>query len=582
LNIYFDTEDNSHELAVENRSGFEKICTQIAAIAEDGERFYLLPKVTGSKKTPGGFTRYQWDVEPFLRWLRAFGPHTTVFAHNVAYDIGNLWPEDLDKVNVTLVGGRMISAKWENCTFKDSFNIWPMSLRKLGKSVGLEKLDFDPQNPDYLWRDVEIVQKAMEIAQALAESYSVDLPSTLGGLCVRLWQAMGGANWHCALEPAREAYFGGRTEIFAPEMQGPILYTDVNSLYPACMTQPFPDAAHQWFDLGTLDEARRVLCEPTWDCWGVADVTLDIPRDTFVAPLPCRMEDGAVWYPTGRVSGWWTVHEIREAFQKGASLVELRDCYGSLTATRYYERFVRNAYHNRMDHNDEGYRLFWKLAMNNLYGQIGQTGKITRSVSLAKHCARVDGELIQTSEGVAYGTKLLMDLETPLSAHVNWLHAAYVTSYGRLALMRFLDMIPKDDLVYCDTDSVFFRCRGEAPFPISMELGEMKLEDKVAWMVCKQPKMYRYQASKGVKTKAKGVPAREGLQDEFFDKGQATFHAPYKFRESVSYLSDVRANQISDLTRVLSVWRKVTKEKRTNYDKKDLRGGRYFPKFISH
>jgi len=143
-------------------------------------------------------------------------------------------------------------------------------------------------------------------------------------------------------------------------------------------------------------------------------------------------------------------------------------------------------------------------------------------------------------------------------------------------------MIPKDDLVYCDTDSVFFRCRGEAPFPISMELGEMKLEDKVAWMVCKQPKMYRYEASKGVKTKAKGVPAREGLQDEFFDKGQATFHAPYKFRESVSYLSDVRANQISDLTRVLSVWRKVTKEKRTNYDKKDLRGGRYFPKFISH
>jgi hypothetical protein len=31
-----------------------------------------------------------------------------------------------------------------------------------------------------------------------------------------------------------------------------------------------------------------------------------------------------------------------------------------------------------------------------------------------------------------------------------------------------------------------------------MELGEMKLEDEVAWMVCKQPKVYRYEASKGV------------------------------------------------------------------------------------
>jgi hypothetical protein len=70
----------------------------------------------------------------------------------------------------------------------------------------------------------------MEIAQALAESYAVDLPARWEGLGVRLWQSMGGANWHCALEPAREAYLGGRTEIFAPEMRGPILYTDINSL----------------------------------------------------------------------------------------------------------------------------------------------------------------------------------------------------------------------------------------------------------------------------------------------------------------------------------------------------------------
>ena len=591
MTVYFDTEDDSAELAQAGRSGYEKRCTQIAAIASDGSRFYLTPKVTKRKKSSGGFVRKVWNVKPFLSWLTAMGPGVTVYAHNLAYDLGNLWPEDLDAVNVTLVGGRMISAKWQNCRFLDSFNIWPMSLKKVGKSVGLEKLEFDPQNPAYLWRDVEIVERAMNLAEEIAESYQCDLPSTLGGLCVRLWQSMGGVNWHCALEPAREAYFGGRVEIFAPEMAGDIFYTDVNSLYPSAMLNLFPARDDQWFDLPDLDAARRCLCDLSWDVWGVVRVTMDIPQGLFVAPLPCRREDGAVWYPTGRVSGWWTVHEIREAMRKGARLVDMTDAYGSQEAFNYYQDFVVRAYAHRtkaQEAKDEGKSLFWKLVMNNLYGQIGQTGNITRSVNLANHVREIAGKKVQVTPGTAYGSKLLMDIQTPLAAHVNWLHAAYVTSYGRLALMRYLDMIPKDDLIYCDTDSIFFRSRtGEAPFPISSGLGEMKLEDRVAWMVCRQPKMYRYNSSKkGQQTKVKGVPNRENesgqnLQDIFFDTNKATFKAPYKFKESVRYLSQVRANQVGNLTKVLSVWRDVTKEKRTEYDKKDLRGGRYFPKFIS-
>ena len=582
VTVYFDTEDNSAELAAAARSGHEKVCTQIAAIASDGTKFYDRPRVRKKRKTSGGFMKSEWDVRPFQDWLAEMGPGVRVYAHNVAYDLGNIWQDNLDRFDVTMVGGRMITAKWANCKFLDSFNIWPMSLKKLGKSVGLEKLEFDSQDEQYLWRDVEIVAKAMEVAEMIADSHGVDLPSTLGGLCVRIWQAMGGANWHCALAPAREAYYGGRTEIFAPEMRGRILYTDVNSLYPSTMLLPFPDADDGWFDQPSLEDAKRILCDPTWDCWGVADVTLDIPQDLFVAPLPVRREDGAVWYPTGRVSGWWTVHEIRAAFQKGARLVELRDCYGSLSATNYYENFVLAAYRNRMETDDEGKRLFWKLVMNNLYGQIGQTGTVTRSVKLENHLREIDGQIYQTVPGTPYGSKLLTDIQTPLAAHVNWLHAAYVTSYGRLALMKYLDMVPKDDLVYCDTDSIFFRCRGEAPFPMSMLLGEMKLEDTLASMVVQQPKLYRYQTESGkTKTKAKGVPARGTLQEQFFDVGQATFSAPYKFRESVLYMSEAQANRITDSTRRLSVWREVTKRKITNYDKKDLRGGRYFPTFIS-
>ena len=587
MTIYFDTEDNSKELAATCRSGHEKVCTQIAAIASDGSRFHIRPKVTQVRKVKSGLSIHTWDIIPFTTWLQSFGPGARVYAHNMSYDIGNLWPEALDRFNVTMVGGRMITARWANCTFVDSLNIWPMSLKKLGEAVGLKKLDFDSESEEYLWRDVEIVKAGMDLAETIAGGFGVNVPNTLGGLCVQVWKAMGGVNWHSALEPARLAYYGGRTEIFAPAAKGRILYTDINSLYPSTMMGEFPDADDQFFDLSTLAQARARVLDLAFDCWGVCDVDMEISQSNYVAPLPCRRDDGAVHYPVGTVRGWWTVQEIRAAIRKGARLLEFRDCYGSLSASRPYRDFVRTCYQRRLDTKDPGQSLFWKLLMNNLYGQLGQSGVVTRSVQLKKHLMELDGEKVLTIEGTPYGTKLLTDVNTPLAQHVNWLHAAYVTSYGRLQLLKYLDMIPKDNLIYCDTDSVFFRCEGEAPFPISMELGEMKLEDRVAMMICKQPKVYQVENEAGrVKYKVKGVPApREAgdpnLQEQFFHTGQASFRMPYKFREAVSYFPQVEQGDITASTRMLSVWRDVSKRMIKEYDKKDLRGGRYFPKTSS-
>lgn len=575
--VYWDTEDDSIELAEAGKSGLNKVCTQIAAIDSTGERFHLRPTVISRRKHGKGIVRHRWDVEPFLKWLAARGPHCTAWAHNTQYDLGNLWPDELDKFNVTMVGGRLVSARWDNVRFLDSANIFPMPLKKLGTSVGLEKLDTDARDARYLWRDVEIVERAIKLLDAMCEEYDAEQASTLGGLCVKFWHALGGYNWPCSLQPARDAYFGGRVEVFAPEMAGNLWYTDVNSLYPSTMLNKFPAGADLWFGLDDRERAESVLRDPSVDCWGVVEAELTIP-EMDVAPLPVRHESGAVYYPVGMVYGWWTVHEVRNALAKGCVLRRFHCAYGSLEGEDYYANFVRHFYEQRRVEKDEGRKLMLKLLLNNLYGQLGMSGKVTRSLRLANHAVQLeDGEWHVTRDGVPYGDKLLADTQMPLADHVNWLHAAYVTSYGRLRLQHFLDRIPPEDLIYCDTDSIFFRAE-EPPFPVSDVLGEMKLESRLTHAVCRSPKMYRItEEGKKPVTKVKGVPRKDSLPEKMFDEGKVVFRQPWKMRESIVAFN-ASTNGVTDKTKVLSVWRDVEKQIISNYDKKNLRNGRFLPK----
>ena len=587
----FDTEDDSKRFsdARQNHPGYEKVCTQIAALDfRTQERFHYRPKVT-SKRRRGRWQENKWDVEPFLAWLESRGPGTRVYAHNLAYDIGNIWRDRLDELDLTLVGNRLVRARWRNVHLLDSSNVWPMPLAKVGDSVGLKKLEMDEESEEYVFRDVEIVGAAMSLAERIAIEFDADMKSTLGSLSVSIWNGgvLRGSNWQCSSQEVRQAYYGGRVELFRTHAQGDDLYyCDINSLYPSCMLEEFPDEANAWFDEKSLDDAERLLCSRR-KLFGVAHVELEVPLDTLIAPLPTKREGtGEVCFPVGPVSGWWTVHEIRHALARGAKLKKLHDCYGSRTGTRYYAEFMETFYRRRKaeldkgEEGDQGRILFYKLLMNNLYGQMGMRGTVSRTLRLTPDMIALDenGEEYLTKPGIPFGGKLLADVEIPLPAHVNYLHAAYVTSYGRLKLMKYMELVGGRNLIYCDTDSIFFKWnKAKLPFPISTELGEMKIEDRPKWVETRAPKMYRYEVAKGVKTKAKGVPKR--MQDEFYDKGAASFWQPFRLRESIAH-ADRIPNPMEEDVKVLGVWREVSKRVVSAYDKKRLSpdGVSYVPK----
>lgn len=539
--LCFDTEDDSKELRAAGKSGFLKRVTQIAAITAEGKKYYS----TG-------------NIPHFLKWLER-QPEVFIYSLNIAYDLGNLFADRLDDLDAVMVGGRMIRATWHGKTFVDVFNIWPMSVAKLGEAFNLAKLDTSNMATDkaYVFRDVEIIREAMLFAWEFAAESGIDhLSATLGGLCVKLWKHWGGENSHDSNEISRQAMFGGRVELFKTRNETPdVAWVDINSLYPFVMQHDFPGALE---DYGTRLAPH-----------GIARVKMSVPKSA-VTVLPYRNNEGRIFYPHGTFTGTWTLPEINAAVARGAKILKVESCFGTTELERPYGAFVARCYQMRLASKSPAEKLFYKLLMNNLYGRLGASGKIGRTVWQ-------DG--FNCNDGVPYGGKVLVSYHLPLSKETNWAHAAYVTAYGRLELLKYLELIGPERMIYCDTDSCIFDCPGRVlPFQIGTALGQMKLESWETGCEPFAPKLYRA----GKIYKAKGIPVR--LAKEFIETGKATFDLPFKFREAVRFYdarevfnNETKTKRVIRNSRKLSVWRSVTKEKRSSYDRKNLLGLRYFP-----
>lgn len=547
--ICFDTEDDSKELMESGKSGFLKTVTQIAAIAADGRKFYN-----------------KGNAKEFLKWLER-QPEKFIYSLNIQYDLGNLFADDLSVLDQTLVGGRVIKAVWGKKVFVDVFNLWPMSVKMLGEAFDLLKIETGDMAQDkaYVFRDVEIIREAMLFTFRFCEQLGIgNVPATLGGMAVKVWKHLDGENTHDSIDLSREAYFGGRVELFKVFNDSDrVAYCDINSLYPFVMTQEFPG------ELSLVSEVPEM---------GIADVTVKVPK-MEIPVLPYRRKDGRVFYPTGKFRGTFTAAELKAAVDRGAKVVQFHNGYGAEQAFNPYAYFVRKLYQDRLDSKSPAEKLFFKLLMNNLYGRLGTNGKIGRTVWF-RNGTHVPSE------------RVVISYQMPLSPETNWCHAAHVTSYGRLELLKYMERVGASNMIYCDTDSVIFDAPGGIPFETGKELGEMKIEQCCAncqkffktgkypccdnpapvdfWAGCETyaPKMYRV----GNSYKAKGVPKH--LAKVFIETGRAEFDLPFKMREAIRFFD-------RDNSRKLSVWRKVTKEKRSTYDKKILKENRFYPCKVS-
>jgi DNA polymerase elongation subunit (family B) len=342
-----------------------------------------------------------------------------------------------------------------------------MSLKELGKRVGLEKLEMprewkDDQTDDaYCQRDVMIMVKALsDWCDFLQREDMGGFQPTIAGQAMRTYRhryldypILIDAN-EDALKVARNAYKGGRVECgFIGHLTQPVHNLDVNSMYPSVMiSHEFPTKLVHYTHFISVRGLRRLL-EDHCVC---ALVTLNT-EEPF-APILFKHK---LAFPVGKFDAYLSSPELIYALD--------RDFIVNVHAAAIYERapifkrWVRDLYQKKEKASLRGdtiERDHWKLFLNSLYGKFGQNGRhywLYEDVPRPKYPTRIYVNL-ETNERTYFryfGDYILARTDQPESSHSHPAIAAHITAHARMVLYALIRELTPEHYFYCDTDAVY-------------------------------------------------------------------------------------------------------------------------------
>lgn len=466
-----------------------------------------------------------------------------VFATNLLFDFFATWKKE--EINPELIRIVMPKSNLISCTvtqnfrngrpndrvkFYDTMNFSHSSVKELGKVVGcpkLEKPDFLGRKPrnikewDYLkeynLNDAKITYLyAQTLADFCAENKS-RLRATVAGTSMDLYRrkymktAMLLPN---DFEAARMGYYGGRTEAyFRGTFPGKMFAYDINSMYAWAMLGEYPDTWSLKTDVNNKDALQYQ---------GVSDVTMQAPY-MFYPFLPFKYGK-KLFFPYGKIKGYYTNIEINKALELGYKILEIRKQY-FYTRTYYpFKEFVTKLYKKRMEANSLSEKLFYKTIINGLYGKWAQgkmeyleykplefcTAKeaLLYSGNYTAFAADTDKELKRLEN--EYKEFCLIPRTSDYPKFYNPIFSIITTARARIKLYDYLE---KYKAVYCDTDC----CFTAKQMPTSDKIGSMKLEYSGECTIVR-PKMYKF---KELKFRAKGFSLnKESSWDKLLRSGK--------------------------------------------------------------
>ncbi len=508
----------------------------------------------------------------------------TIFVcHNLEYDIANLFKdEDYLVVDSMIYASSLLKVTLAGTKhyFLNSHSFFKGSVKQMGKFVGLEKLEGNALDPEYLLMDCKIPYKFVKrLQKKLINEVGVNLGVTIGKMSMDTYRRsymMGKTQKTYCSPNCLKAYYGGRVEIFKKGICHNVNVTDINASYPNVMRKyTYPDTAT--IEPSTLDTHK----------YGIGEFTVYVPDDVFIPVLPKKV-GGRLFFPKGIFKGWWTYHEVRYAVEHGTILIEEHDGEGTNVGCFPFEDFIDTFYDLRQDAKKRKKKnpddveamfddLFYKFWLNNLYGKWCQHkdgNEMTRekwpNYKLDK--ARKNPDFKETKIGPFYNYTVPKD-KPPATANFMW--GIYVTSYARMELHTGLDNVHRagHTLLYCDTDSVMYVPNGNnIPFNITDNLGDWDLEhfdlgifrQAKGYILCnKMGKDYEIE-----KVACKGVPTHYAY--DFIIEGMAKFVKPMRMKEALIRVN-AEANKgddefLKDIGE--NVWKDVEKEMRSIYIKR--------------
>ena len=441
--------------------------------------------------------------QEFLRHIEHRGIGR-VYAHNGGgFDYLSLLPELTGgwTWDAIVVAGKVIAINITrgdySCSLHDSYRIAPVSLEKLSQSllgkgktesvfVHPEDLLVDRQRfSDYLRADCELLHgcllKMMENYQTISPRFK-QFGATAGGTSMRLWRSTQPPSFKRPQSDKlnrilKAAYKGGRCECFTPGEFNAVKCYDVNSMYPWAMVH------------AQVPVTGRVVPTNIFDGRpGVWRVKFAQSRGT----VPILTVNG-----TGAMEGesWYYTPELKMAADYGVK-IEVIEGYKFVDYTaNLFRSFVQKLWDIREKYGSQsGFGLVAKLAMNNLYGKMGQGDKIEsvvksqdREMLIAKNARPVDPE-----------NDIWLITDDHQCDHQHYGIAGTITSYSRSYLAELLS---DNSPIYCDTDSI----HTQQHMTTTVGLGGLKLEKTAEIGIYAGRKMYGMLADGRENVRIKGI-----------------------------------------------------------------------------
>ena len=496
-----------------------------------------------------------------------------VLAHNIKFDYVAmnyhlLKKKGWEKTNQFFVDGARFVAEWvkkgevyttktgkrkyhyHKILFLDTMNYFKTSVSKLGKTLGLYKLsdiiDMNLDKHDFLYyvkiydwdtlmeynkRDVEILYQAMRfLIQKIVISYGVRFAYTVAGLAFNVFRNLNkeririhGNPWLDKFE--KKAYFGGRTEAFRIGLVDEKWYKlDVNSLYPSVMINNLYPVEFMY----TVTNPNKEQIEKLMELYRNGQIVYiaDVLVNTDQPKYPVKY-GGKLVFPVGNFRGIFCSPEI-DLLDEDVKKVFRVAVYRAKPIFKDYISYFYGLRKKAKKEKDEVMNYFYKLLMNSLYGKFAETRTVEvrapeydiKDITYAI-IHEDDGTTIRIIDGEAY---VKIGEEVAPNAFVAI--AAFVTSYARALMWKYMSTAGMENILYMDTDSLFVLEEGyqrlkKANLIDDYELGKLKLEGVYDGITIYAPKDYELLIKDPIfgwfvveEEKHKGVPKRSRKLDE--------------------------------------------------------------------
>lgn len=519
-----------------------------------------------------GFQKVIYSKQDFINEFKDIRyAKKKVYAHNAEFDLNVLYDNIYALDNEAIFNGKFICATNGNCMFADSLNIFPTSVKELGKILGKPKLelskefwtksDITENDITYCIRDCEIIFESLSKIFEMVGSIKI----TLAGLSMELFRRKY-LKFNIDYDEAKcnyffNSYYGGRTEAFYIGKCNAFVY-DVNSMYPDAMKKarfPNPKYFKHKKDVNVEHFTEQILNNEKYE--GIAHISV-YHKENFFGFLPYRGNDKLL-FPVGNFRGWYNFPEIRFALEN--NIIEIREVHETLYSTFIESPFidyVDDLYKKRFESGNEFESFLYKLFSNSLYGKFAQ--KII-SEQIYIEDIRKSYELIADYKAKKQLVKIhlfnenrndcfieISNTKSTFTSTTIAMFSSYITSVARVHLLSLLLKYKNNKPIYCDTDSVFFEI--DPKIPTSKVLGEFKKENKIVTEICGL-KNYSYISDGIERVKLKGVP-----QKAIFDENDQKYHFANLLKTKESLRRNISAGTYIERT----------KEIVSKYDKRNV------------